>query len=152
MALAAFGELHTVCLLRGSNCIVWVHRIATVFSGRSLVWHEELCVCVCGTSLVCSGCSGNQGDWLPCLASPGGCVGNGALLTRNKQVCSHMPVWSHRHILGEHALYLLLLSSRSSSSAHSLHFPPSSSLSPFMVSYNLFTIYIITIPSLSPIP
>lgn len=31
-------------------------------------------------------------------------LGNGAILTHNKQVCTHMSVWSHRPILGEHCI------------------------------------------------
>lgn len=32
-------------------------------------------------------------------------LGNGAILTRNKQVCTHMSVWSHSPVLGEHCIF-----------------------------------------------
>lgn len=32
-------------------------------------------------------------------------LGNGALLTHNKQVCTHMPVWSYRPVVGEHSIF-----------------------------------------------
>lgn len=32
-------------------------------------------------------------------------LGNGALLTRNKQVCTLMSVWSYRPVVGEHIIF-----------------------------------------------
>lgn len=32
-------------------------------------------------------------------------VGNGAILTRNKQVCTLMSFWSHCRFMGEHSIF-----------------------------------------------
>lgn len=45
------------------------------------------------------------------------CVGDGALFTSNKQVCSLNAVWGHRPLLGEHQNGLLLIAD------YDFHFP-----------------------------
>lgn len=56
-------------------------------------------------------------------------LGNGAILTHNKQVCTHMSVWSHRPVLGEHCIFgivdksKLLSSSNCYSALHLFVFP-----------------------------
>lgn len=47
-------------------------------------------------------------------------LGNGALLTHNKQVCTLMSVGSHRPVLGEHLYRIIYIFTTKHSAAHTV--------------------------------